>query len=290
VQLLVIGGTRFIGPHVVHQLVAKGHAVTVLHRGRTETELPATVRHIHSAAAPMSVVSIPLEALVPEPDVVIHMIPMGERDAIASMAAFRGHAGRLVAVSSGDVYRAYGRFMGLEQDPVENGLLTESSPLRTVLYPYRRQATSPEDWKYSYEKILVERVVLADPDLPGVVLRLPKVYGPQDNADLATVYQARHHPHWRWTHGYVENVAHAIVLAALHPSATGIFNVGEGRTPTVAERLADLPPSSLPEWTMPANFEQDIAYDTSRIRRDLGYTEPVAYAEGIRRTMVASSR
>jgi hypothetical protein len=42
-------------------------------------------------------------------------------------------------------------------------------------------------------------------------------------------------------------VAAAIALAALDPAATGrVYNVGEGDTPTVAERLAELPLSTIP--------------------------------------------
>lgn len=290
-HVLMIGGTRFIGPHVVRGLVALGHSVTVYHRGVTEADLPGGVHHIRDPAATMPVLSFPREALEPPLDAVIHMIPMGERDARAAVETFRGRAGRLVALSSGDVYRAYGRFTGLEPGPVEEGPLSESSPLRTVSYPYRGQAKSPDDWAYSYEKILVERVTLAEPDLPGVVLRLPKVYGPGDNADLATVYAFHDHPRWRWTHGYVENVAQAVVLAACHPAAGGIYNVGEAVTPTVADRLARLPPSSsVAPSPMPANFDQHIVYDTSRIRRELGYAEPVSYEEGLRRTLGTGAR
>lgn len=288
-HVLMIGGTRFIGPYVVRRLVAEGHAVTVFHRGETEADIPSDVRHIHHPAATMPVLSFPDDVLEASPDVVIHMIPMGERDARVAVGAFRGRAGRLVALSSGDVYRAYGRFTGLEAGPADNSPLTEASPLRTVLYPYRAQARSPDDLVYSYDKILVERAVLAVPDLPGVVLRLPKVYGPGDNADLATMYSVRGHPRWRWTHGYVENVAEAIVLAACHRAAGGIYNVGEEYTPTVAERLAQLPPRSPHEAApMAANFEQDIVFDTTRIRRELGYAEPVGYEEALRRTLGTS--
>jgi nucleoside-diphosphate-sugar epimerase len=126
---------------------------------------------------------------------------MGERDARVAVDAFRGRAQRLVALSSGDVYHAFGRFSGLEPGPVEPGLLTEESPLRVVLYPYRGQAKAPEDLLYSYEKILVERAVLGDLMLPAAVLRLPKVYGPGSNADLATVHQFRKHlQRWRGAH------------------------------------------------------------------------------------------
>lgn len=40
-NILVIGGTRFIGAHVVRQLADGGHAVSVYHRGQHEPELPA---------------------------------------------------------------------------------------------------------------------------------------------------------------------------------------------------------------------------------------------------------
>jgi nucleoside-diphosphate-sugar epimerase len=289
VRILVIGGTKNIGPYVVEALAALGHDVTVYHRGDHEPALPDNVRHVHSVAAAIPVESFPAEVLDPAPDVVIHMIPMGERDATALVDTFRGRTGRVVALSSGDVYQAYGRLIGLEPGPPIGGLLTESSPLRTVLYPHRRQAHSAEDWISSYDKILMERIVLSEPSWRAVVLRLPKVYGPRENADLSTVYGFRNQPQWRWTHGYVENVAHAIVLAALHPAASGIYNVGEENTPTVAERLTHLPPSWVPDSPMRFNFEHDIAYDTSRIRRELGYTEPVEDAEGVRRTLAASS-
>jgi nucleoside-diphosphate-sugar epimerase len=273
---------------VVEGLVSRGHAVTVYHRGDHEPALPRRVRHVHSASAAIPVVAFAADLLDPAPDVVIHMIAMGERDSRAAVDALRDRIGRLIVLSSGDVYQAYGRFTGLEGGAPVPGLLAESSPLRSVLYPYRTQARSPDEWVYSYEKILVERNILGEPSLHPVVLRLPKVYGPGEDAAFSTIYDSREHPTWRWTHGYVENVAHAIVVAALHPRAAGIYNVGEEETPTVAERLAHLPSRSMRPASLPYHFEHDIAYDTARIRRELDYKEPVGYEEGLRRTFEAS--
>lgn len=284
----MVGGTAFIGPYVARELSERGHDVTLFHRGQHESALlPPQVRHFRSQDAAIPVLNFPQDLLRAKFEIVIHMIPMGEADARAAVQAFAGRTERLVALSSGDVYRAYGRLTGLEPGPVEAGLLTEDSPLRKTLYPYRGQAKSSEELNYYYEKILVEDRVLGHPQLPATVLRLPKVYGPRGNADLATVYRYRDWPHWRWTHGYVENVASAIVLAALHPAATNrIYNVGEAGTPTIAERLQTLPSSTLPP--IEANgydFRQDIAYDTTRIRTELGYTEPISYEEGLKRTL-----
>lgn len=282
-KVLIIGGTGFIGPYVARELCERGDQVTVFHRGEHESALPAAVKQVRSPKAGMPVREFPAG----EFDVVIHMIAMGEADARAAVQAFAGKAGRLVVPSSGDVYLAYGRFTGLEPGWLEKGLLTEDSPLRSVLYPYRKQTKSEDELAYFYEKILVEREVMGNPALPATVLRLPKVYGPGNNADLATVYGFRNHPAWRWTHGYVENVAQAIVLAAVDARSAGkIYNVGEEHTPTVGERLKTLPESTVPVAPDQGfDFRQDIAYDTSRIRKELGYCERVSYEEGLRRTL-----
>jgi len=44
-KILIIGGTTFIGPVVVRQLVAAA-SVSVFHRGRTSVNLPASVNRI----------------------------------------------------------------------------------------------------------------------------------------------------------------------------------------------------------------------------------------------------
>lgn len=288
-NVVVIGGTRFIGAEVVRLLAMHGHAVTVYHRGSHESDLPAGVRHVHNDKAGIPVLEFSRELLDPKPEVVIHMIAMGEADARAAVEFFRGRAQRMIVPSSGDVYLAYGRFTGLEPGEVEPVPLREDSALRTVLYPYKDKASSAKALETFYEKILVEHVFLGDKGIGGTILRLPKVYGPGENDDFATVYRFRNHPHWRWTHGYVENVAAAIVLAALDGRADGeIYNVGEDHTPTVGERLRDLPLCELPpDDKTEFNFGQDIVYDTSKIRSKLGYREPVGYQVGIQRTVTA---
>jgi nucleoside-diphosphate-sugar epimerase len=287
-RCLIIGGTRVIGPYVLRKLVLRGWSVAVLHRGVHAAALPAGVQRFIDECAGIPVLRVPPAALDFAPDVVLHMIAMGEQDAEVAMATFAGHAGRIVVLSSGDVYRAYGRFIGTEPGPIEPAPLNEDAPLRERLFPYRESAPSKEHLNYWYDKILVERAVRGRSELPATVLRLPKVYGPVENADLATVYGFAHQPQWRWTHGHVENVAEAIALCVCNPrAANNVFNVGEAQTPTMAERLSRLPHRNVALASDgPKNFAQDIVFDTSKIRRELGFCEEVdeiaAMAECVR--------
>jgi nucleoside-diphosphate-sugar epimerase len=152
----------------------------------------------------------------------------------------RGVARRIVVISSGDVYRAYGQLLGTEPGPVEPTPLVEDAPLRSVLFPYRDQAQGPDDFLYAYDKIPVERIVLSNPELPGTVLRLPMTYGPGDPFRRCSPYLKRMvdgRPairldaglaRWKTPRGYVENVAAAIALVVEDDRAAGrVYNVSE---------------------------------------------------------------
>lgn len=276
-KVLVIGGTRFIGAHLVRRLHDEGARVSVFHRGASANPmLPADIEHILDPAAEYPVTRFPAR-LSRDWDVVIHMVAMGEADAGAAVEAFGGRTGRLVVVSSCDVYRAYGRLTRSEPGPCEPVPLDEEAPLRTVLYPYRGMEAALGRFARDYDKILVENAVRATSGLDWTILRLPKVYGPEDNGDLATVYGFAAVPDWRWTHGHVGNVASAIALAASHPGARNeIFNVGEESTPTMGERLARLPRAGGRTAALPPfDFGQDLVLDSGRLRRQLGYADAV---------------
>jgi nucleoside-diphosphate-sugar epimerase len=311
-RVLVIGGTNFIGPHVVTALDRLGAEITVYHRGIHEPALPAAVRHVHSPRASVPFLHFPSELAEPAPDVVLHMFPVGQDDAQAAVAHFAGVAKRIVAISSGDVYRAYGRLLGSEPGPPEPVPLKENAALRRGFYPYRGTAAGPADWTYHYEKILVERAVLASAAPSGTVLRLPAVYGPGDSYrrlrpfirrmedGRPAILLERAQAAWRWTHGYVENVAQAIALAVLDQRTAGrVYNIGESSVPTMAERvrligrvagwdgaIVMLPANQLPQHLRaPYEPRQDLVVDVSRFRAELDFTEPVTIEEGLRRTI-----
>lgn len=302
-RVLVVGGTNFMGPPTVRRLVERGHEVTVFHRGGTKARLPEGVRELLGDRRRLERHAEELRGV--RPDVVLDMIAMNEGDARGVLEVFRGVAGRVVVASSADVYRAYDVVRGLASGPPDPVPLDEGAPLRERLYPYERPGA--ED----YEKILVERAVMGDGELSGTVLRLPMVYGPGD-------YMHRMHPYlkrmgdgrgvipleegfagWRWTTGYVEDVAQAIALAVADERAAGrVYNVGErdpltqtawvrriGEAVGWRGEVAAVPHEALPTPGLEnANWDQDLVTDTGRIRRELGFRETVSREEALRRT------
>jgi nucleoside-diphosphate-sugar epimerase len=309
-RVLLIGGTGFIGRHVSRQLAASGHDVTVFHRHTTggTMEIAGDRHRILDYADALRGAT---------PDVVVDLILSSGVQAQHLMRVFRGVARRVVALSSGDVYRACGVLHGSEPGGLEAMPLTETSPLRTNAQTYPRerlellQHTFP--WiDAAYDKIAVEHAVLNDAELPGTVLRLPMVYGPGDplhrNATLAKKMDA-HDPAivfeekyaaWRGPRGFVENVAAAIVLAAIDDRATGtIYNVADSEPLSELEWAREI--ARIVGWhgefltrpagdasadlRMPGNLDQHWVVDSARIRCELGYREPVRRDEAIRRTV-----
>lgn len=189
-NILFIGGTGgFIGTRAVRKLAAAGHDVTVFHRGQTNADLPPGVRHILGDRERLGDFLGEFRRVAPQ--VVVDTYLRFEREAVALMRTFRGLAERVVAISSHDVYRTYGILWRNEGGPPNATPIGEDAPLRSVLYPYRRVAKGPDDPRYSYDKIPVERAVMSDPDLPGTVLRLPATYGPGDRQHRLFEYLKR---------------------------------------------------------------------------------------------------
>ena len=309
-EILVIGGTGFIGPAVIRQLAASGHQVAVLHRGRQRASLPAGVRTFRGNRQALPFMRDDLKRLAPE--VVIDLICYNQAEAEGLMQAFSGLARRTVVASSQDVYRAYGGFIGLEEAAPTTAPLSEDAPLRESRYPYRQFAERFGQWVHEYDKILVEQAVMSDSQLPGTVLRLPFVYGPRDHQHRTFDYLKRmddgrsailmgeRRAAWRWTRGYVENVAAAIALAATDEHAAGrTYNVGDPAAMSelewaqaVAEaagwagEFVTVPDDELPaHLRMPYNFAHHLDGDTRRIRRELDYTEPVRRGVAMQQTV-----
>lgn len=176
-KVLVIGGTNFIGPYVVRQLVEMGHEVIVFHRGETKVDLPQEVKLIQGDRYNLLEYKREFQKLAPQ--VVLDMIPYTAKDAQGVVDTFQDIAQRVVAISSQDVYRARDIIWQRETGIIDPVPLTEDSPLRSQLYPYRGLSDDP--FAHDYDKIPVEQVLMNASNLPATILRLPMVYGVGDN-------------------------------------------------------------------------------------------------------------
>jgi nucleoside-diphosphate-sugar epimerase len=251
------------------------------------------------------------------PDVAVDMILSSRRQAEATLDAFRGIARRIVAISSGDVYRAMAVLHRLDNGALEPVPLTEASGLRAQAQAYSSEALAAARAAFpwideEYDKIQVEHAIRSDPKLPATILRLPMVYGPGDplhrmypvvrrirDGRSAILYEESF-ARWVPCRGYVENVAHAIAVAAASERAAGrVYNVAEplpyseaewtaalGRIMSWNGRVLAVPREEAPpHLVLPYNLEQHLFMDSTRIRTEIGYEEWVSLEEALRRTI-----
>lgn len=162
-HVLIVGGTRFVGRHVGEELLAQGHAITLLNRGITPDAFPADVERLRADRNEPEQVRAALAGR--GFDAVIDCIGYRRAELEQAIELFSGRIGRYVFVSSTSVYRPSERLPIEETHPLNDGT----------------------GWEYAREKVAIERL-LAETDagaFPWVSLRPAYVYGPYNNAGQA---------------------------------------------------------------------------------------------------------
>lgn len=319
-RILVIGGNGFIGSHLVSELVDSGHVVAVFHRRSDVRLVGFGVIQIQGDRNRLSHYEDQLRQF--SPDIIIDLILSSGEQAIQLMSIARTITRRVIAISSMDVYRAWGVVHEVEPSALDPLPLTEDSPLRTT-----RTLCPPETMKMMqniftwvnnhYDKIAVEDAIMSDPAGQGSILRLPMVYGPGDPlhrffpllkrfADgRSSILLSEDFAAWRGPRGYVENVAHAIAVVATSDQTAGcIYNICE--EPTLSDlawqtkiakqmdwhgRFVILPREQTPKHLLlPGNTAQHVVVSSERIRTELGYEDPLRIEEAIRQTIAWEQR
>ncbi len=216
---LILGGTAFIGRHLLPLLLARGDQVTVLNRGHAAP--PAGVEQLLADRGDTYAMRRVLAAR--EWDAVYDIsasVQVANLEAMTDLIEYLdGRCGVYVFVSSIAAYQ-----MG-------NGAFpwTEAAPTT------RSRPSKYGGHKAAVEKLLAER--RARTGFPYTVLRPAAVYGPHNNipdGEMAMFLRLLNRrpalvPHDGlvcFPYGHVQDLARALVLAAHTPAARGeIFNV-----------------------------------------------------------------
>lgn len=307
-KILIIGGTKFIGKEVKALAMAAGHEVVLFNRGVEDPDPECklikgnidTIDHCRN------------ELLSVDPDVVIHCISNTEKNAQDFLSVFKDHRSKAVILSSMDCYEAFQ--MANRGKEVSDYPIDESMPISSIKYYWRGTQHSQAHY---YDKNLMTNIYLdayRDRQLRPVILRLPCVYGPgdyqymhrhgsiikrifdkQNTFVMGSISQAA-----IITHGYISNVAAAILHAAKEEGVEGkVYNVGEEKVRT-KRRWAELYAKAanwqfdfeiLPEEVISEDITLsnrppvNLIFDCTSFRRDTGFCDPVSLEEGIRKTL-----
>ncbi len=169
-KLLILGGTGFIGPHMVRRAIEGGHQVTLFNRGKSNADLFPNVETLTGDRDGQ------LDALKGRSwDVVIDnsgYVPRHVRDSARLLAP---NVGRYIFISTGSVYP-----VGAERYDEESTLLKAPDPASEDVNKY-----------YGELKVLCEEAVREVYGSKGTILRLHIVAGPGDPTHRFTYWPVR---------------------------------------------------------------------------------------------------
>lgn len=257
-SVLVIGGTRFIGRHIVSELVDHGYSVTLLTRGKHANPFADVerVEHIEGDRREKSTLERAAEAV--SPDIVIDTIAMFPADVRAAVDAFAAVDSYLYVSSVG----AYDS---------EHLLKTEG---RTPLVPCsEEEATDDSFATYAARKAEADRIVLeaAAEGFPAISVRPTMVYGPHNylgflqywidrvvNNDRVLVPGNGSYISHRT---YVEDIGSAVRVILERGEAGQAYNIGDQRPLTIKqtiECISDVSGSDVePVYASPRELQRE---------------------------------
>lgn len=176
-KVVVIGGTRFVGPAAVGHLVAAGHDVAVAHSGRHEHPAVDAVPHLHADRDSLLSPGGPVDSW--RPDAIVDTFPGGatasKGEQLAACAART--SARVVAISSVDVYQ-HGVDSGMGDGSGSLALSVDPMPLREDA---RRRVGPYPGAAPGHDNVAMEDALMRA-DRPATVLRPGAIYGPHPSA------------------------------------------------------------------------------------------------------------
>ncbi len=179
-RILVIGGTRFIGYHLVWRFLQDGHEVTIFHRGLTPDDFGSAVKRIYGDRRQPQEFRSKLKGL--EFDVVVDMIAYRGEESRQVVNILSGRVGHFIHISTGSVY-----------------IVTRDYPCPLREEDFNREvvprpSAQDEWWVYGVNKRDCEVVLqeaFAVNQFPVTIFRLPIVMGERDYTLRAYSYFLR---------------------------------------------------------------------------------------------------
>jgi 2'-hydroxyisoflavone reductase len=174
VRLLIIGGTRFLGRHLAQEALDRGHALTLLHRGRSNPGLFPQAEHILADRdGDLSALALPGRRW----DAAIDTSAYFPRQVHALGVALGGRVGHYQLVSTISVYAGF-------TEPGQD----EEAPLATLADPDVQTVSGDT---YGGLKVLCEAAARARFGDRSLVVRPGLLVGPHDPTDRYTWWLQR---------------------------------------------------------------------------------------------------
>jgi nucleoside-diphosphate-sugar epimerase len=133
-KVLFIGGTGTISSAITRQLLEQGHELYLLNRGSRNGEFPRTAKEIRGDIRDEADIAAKIKNL--EFDVTADFITFTAEDAERDYRLFKGKTKQYLCFSSASAY----------QKPLQNYLITESTPLANPYWQYSRDKIGMEDF------------------------------------------------------------------------------------------------------------------------------------------------
>ncbi|MCU4753015.1 NAD-dependent epimerase/dehydratase family protein [Halobacteria archaeon AArc-curdl1] len=230
----VIGGTRFIGRHLVEDLLEHEYDVTIFNRGNHDNPFADDNRVDAIEGDRTNDSALEAAAETVDPDAVFDCVAYYPRDVRVGTNVF-ADADAYVYISSGDAY-------GREEIPKRE----DETPMRPCT---NEQATDESDDTYGNRKSEGDRVVVeaAERGVNAMSVRPCIVYGPYDYTERLDFWIDRVLEYDRlvvpgdgtniWHRAYVEDVASALRIVAERGTPGEFYNVGDRRLVTLDEMI-----------------------------------------------------
>lgn len=176
-NILVIGGTRFIGRLLVQRLLRAGHRVTIATRGYVPDPFGERIARIRVDRR--NELAMRAVAKAGPFDIVYDQMCYSPLDAAIAVRTFAGQVGRYVMTSTVDAYRVLGVDAAEKRGPLAEDALGIEAQAIDAGYPWHDPRRATEC--YVSGKVQAEAYLVRDGSLPLVTPRLGHVLGgPED--------------------------------------------------------------------------------------------------------------